>query len=687
MKGKRQWPRRRHQPHLGRRDFSSRLRRLRTPRPTGSLRPVQNVRPRRRSGAFNEQRGARVGLRLKVGAFTVFALFSLLVVRLYSLQIVNGRALNGLARQTALKDILIPAARGEILTRGGGSAGVIAGNRPEWEISLSQQDAKNNPQVIGSLAALLPNATVHSIDVQLASNQYATYQPIPVAIDVAPATVLYIQEHPDLFPGVTASQRFVRTYPYGDLGAQAIGYVGDINLQELQALQGQGYTAQSQIGQSGLESQYESALHGVPGIQQIEVNPAGNAVSTVSSTPAVAGSNLYLNMDLGLERATTQALATQITRLRSQGNALPADFGAAVVLDAQSGAVLAMSSYPTYDNNQWVPAISQRHYTALVNAFGRPLNNYAIAGSQTPGSTFKLVTATAALDSGVITGTTLYDDTGTFRVGKAPKVLVLHDDDNEALGYVNVSLAIGESSDTFFYNLGAKMCQQDIGCPSTIQQYAARYGYGVDPGIDLPNSAAGQVDGPALRAAQHAMNPVAFPYPQYYQGDNVEMAFGQGETLISPLQLANAYATFANGGTRYAPEMAAAIVSPDGKVTRISPKVIGQVPLPSSTYLPMLQGFEDATQMPKGTAYGVFAGFNFRSWNVAGKTGTATSAAGIQPVSWFVAFGGPRGAAPKYAVAVEIDQGGYGAAASAPVVRQIFDYLYRNGVAPLHLPR
>ena len=681
------WPQRRHTPHLGRRDLASRLRRLRTPRPTGSLRPVQSVRTRRRSGAFDEQRGARIGLRLKVGAVTVVALFCLLGARLYSLQIVNGSQLNGIARQTALKDVEIPAMRGEIFARGGGAAGVLAGNRSEWVISISQQNAQQNPQAIGALAALLPSATVRSIQTELQSNQYATYQPIPIATGVSPTSVLYIQEHPSRFPGVIANQAYIRTYPYDGLAAQTIGYVGDINLQELKALQGAGYTAQSQIGQSGLEAQYEPQLRGATGIQQIEVGPAGNAVSTVSRTSSIPGDNLYLNIDLGLEQATSNALANQLRLLRTGGNAVAADFGAAVVLDAQTGAVLAMASQPTYNNNEWIPYMSTKNYSTLLNETGRPLNNYAIAGPEAPGSTFKLATATAALDDGLITGSTLYDDTGTFTIGSPPNIKVLHNAGGEVLGVINVSLAIGESSDIFFYNLGARFCQQNVGCPTQIQQYAAKYGFGDDPGIDLPGAAAGQVDGPQLRKLLHQLDPAAYPSSTYYQGDNVETAFGQGETLVTPLQLAEAYATFANGGTRYAPQMVAATVTPSGAVDRIAPKVLGHVALPASTYQPMLQGFEDATQYSKGTGYGAFIGFNFKSWNVAGKTGTATSTRLIQPTSWFVAFGGPRNAPPKYVVAVEVDQGGYGAAASAPVVRKIFDYLQRHGVSPLRISK
>ncbi len=683
--------RRSRRPRLSRRSLSKRLRRIRGPKPTGTLSPVRSASTRRRSSVFEEQHDARLGLRIGVGAVVVVGLFATLGVRLFDLQVVHGATANGLARQTVLKDVEVPALRGEIFARSSTPRDLLATNIATWEITLSQQNALDHPKVVTALATLLPNTSLKSIYAALSIkdgkptvSQYESYQPVPVATNVSPTTVLNIEEHPQLFPGVTAEQSYVRSYPQGDLAAQALGYVGAISSTELEKLQGDGYTQQSQIGQSGLEASYEAQLHGEPGIEQVTVDPAGQAVSRNSTTPAVPGDNLYLNLDLGLEKATSTALANKINSLRAT---VTADFGAAVVLDAQTGAVLSMASYPTYNNNLWIPFISENEYQTLLNEYGEPLNNYAISGGQTPGSTFKMVTATAALNDGLITGSTLYDDTGTFREGKAPKIQILHDDESSALGYINVSTALSQSVDTFFYNLGARFCQQDVGCPTQIQQYAAKFGFGTDPMVDLPNAASGQVDSPQLRLEQHRLNPSAFPNATYFQGDNVDMAFGQGETLVTPLQLASAYATFANGGTRYAPQMAAALVAPDGKVTKIKPKVLGHVSLPASTADPMLRGFEEATQSTSGTAYANFAGFDFTNWNIAGKTGTATAAANVKPVSWFVAFGGPRDRPPKYVVCVEIDKSGYGAAAAAPVARQIFDYLYAHGISPLKVPK
>jgi penicillin-binding protein 2 len=215
---------------------------------------------------------------------------------------------------------------------------------------------------------------------------------------------------------------------------------------------------------------------------------------------------------------------------------------------------------------------------------------------------------------------------------------------------------------------------------------------GETTGIDLPGEAAGQVDSAALRATQHKENPTAFPYPSYQLGDNIETAFGQGETLVTPIQQAVAYATFANGGTRYQPEVAAAIVSPTGKlVKQIQPKVTGTVSLPPSTYQPMLQGFEGVVSDKSGTAYLPFqedAHFPMNNYPIAGKTGTADVAAGKEPNAWFVGFGPTNhaGSNPEYVVAVVVDHGGYGAQAAAPAAANIFNYLYANPIQPVQLP-
>ena len=235
------------------------------------------------------------------------------------------------------------------------------------------------------------------------------------------------------------------------------------------------------------------------------------------------------------------------------------------------------------------------------------------------------------------------------------------------------------SSDAFFYHLGDQFWQERGTFGDTpIQNQATAYGEGTITGVDLPGEAQGRVDGYLLRAKLHAEAPKAFPYAaSWFTGDNVEMAFGQGETVLTPIEQAVAYSTFANGGTRYAPQVASAIVDPlTGKVVKkLAPQVTGHVAISPANYSAILQGLEGVISNPNGTAYGDFQGFP-SSWNLAGKTGTASNQAGLSPNSWFVAFGpNPN---PTYLVLAVIDQGGYGAQAAAPLVRNIFNYIAAN---------
>lgn len=356
-------------------------------------------------------------------------------------------------------------------------------------------------------------------------------------------------------------------------------------------------------------------------------------------------------------------------------------------MNPETGAVYAMSSYPSYNPSVWVGGISQSAFSSLQSSGAQ--NNYVIDGLYTPGSTFKLATATAAMDLGLWNGSDSYDDTGTFTIPNCKGTTCsLHNAGGESLGYIGISNAISASDDAFFYNLGAQFYLQQgnpVYGPTPIQNFASEYGMDQLTGIDLPGEAVGRIDSQAERQKLHALNPGAFPTTTWYTGDNVEMAFGQGATVISPLEMAVAYGTFANGGTRYAPEVGAAIVSSSDKVIkRMAPRVTGHVSLPPSTYQPLLTGFEGAINNKNGTAYGLFANSKFPMSELAGKTGTADTVPGKEPTGWFVGWGPVS--SPEYVVACAIEEAGYGAGTCAPVVNAIFNYLAINPVTPAAVP-
>jgi penicillin-binding protein 2 len=683
----------------------SRLRRLPTWRAEARqprMRPRKGVNVASLVGS-PEDEPSRPNVRLRVVGGVVIALFLVLVLRLWTLQVVDGKTYAAAVTRNQVRVVSVPAPRGEIVDRNGT---VLAGDVPQQEILLSRATALSDPSIVGKVAALV-GATPKAINQDIANSQYSQYEPVPVLDDAPASLVEYLEEHEADYPGVTLQEVTERSYPQNqnsgtDVGTAALGYVSPISAQELKASPRVVYSQASQVGQSGLESEYEQYLRGKPGQEALSVNAQGTVVGTLSKTAPTQGDTVVTNLDLGLQEYVQGVLQNAITADKKTvdpktGKYPSANDGAAVVLNAQTGAVLAMATSPTYSLNEWVGGISQANYDALSAncanlvsvTSGCPLFNYAIDGEYTPGSTFKLNTATAALDDGVINPNTFVDDTGVYHVPqKCTSGCTYVDDEASDSGPTDLQEALTKSDDFYFYSLGDEFYYSND--PDGIQKEAAQYGLGEPTGIDLPGAYDGQVDSASLRAAQHKEDP-SVP-SSYYVGDNIETAFGQGETLVTPVQQAVAYATFANGGTRYQPQVAAAIVSPTGKVvTQFGPKVTGTVSLPPSTYQPMLAGFEGVVADPDGTANAAFAQyakFPMASYPIAGKTGTADVGLTKEPNSWFVGFGPTNhaGSEPEYVVVVVIDHGGYGAQAAAPAVAQIYNYLYANPVQPVQLP-
>jgi len=633
----------------------------------------------------------RTVVRLRVLGLVVLVLFSLMFVRLWYLQVLNTQSYTRAVVQNQVRPVEVQAPRGLILDR---TANIVVGDQVTQDITLSRLSAQQHPSVIGQLAALLGISSAQ-IQSDLANVQYSLYKPVPILENAPLSDVLYIGEHASMFPGVSTVADSNRTYPMGQTGVQMLGYVGQISSQELQAHQSQGYQGYQLgdlYGQSGLEAQYESALRGHPGIDRVEVNAQGQVVGSLGETPPTSGDDLVTNVDAGLQETLQQALDAEIATLHGKSKG-----GAAVALDPQTGAVLSLVSSPTYDPTWWNNGISTAHY-AQIESTGA-LNNDAIQGLYTPGSTFKLATATAALNTGLISPGYTFDDTGTYTIPGCKTggsgCATYHDNEGEAAGYVDVSQALTLSSDIFFYNLGVQFWDDYKATghygKTPIQDAAAALGYGDVTWIDLPDETHyARVDSPTVVAKENQQDPKDYPDGGWFTGNNLEMAFGQGGTVITPIEQAVAYATFANGGTRYVPEIGAGLVNAQGKVVQtFAPKVApggdAHVTYATADYQAMLQGFEGAVQNPKGTAYGAFQGFPLSTFPLAGKTGTATTNE-QQPNSWFVGWGPLPN--PQYLIAVVVEGGGYGASAAAPVARQGFDYLvtHPEGPADLALP-
>ncbi|HEY5108693.1 MAG TPA: penicillin-binding protein 2 [Acidimicrobiales bacterium] len=650
---------------------------------------------------------ARPGLRLRIVGIAMVGLFAVLGLRLWALQVLQAPAAAQAVVANQIRSVPVTPTRGLILDRNGNP---LVGNLPTEQITLSRVAAQHEPAVIGRLAALV-GKTPAEVQAAIANQQYSLYKPVPILNDAPLADIVYIKEHQAEFPGVSSTQTTQRTYPQLQLpgpaqtsypASQVVGYVGTINTAELKSRASQGYLAGDAFGQSGLEYQYETALHGTPGRQLLEVDPKGQVAGVLKSTAPQPGANIVTNIDTNLQQVADNALATQVENLKKTFDPACLDAhdnkvgcypgatgGAVVVMSPKTGAVYAMSSYPSYNPAVWVGGISQTDYSALSDpANNEPLINRAIAGLYTPGSTFKLNTATAALQTGLWGPETTYYDNGTFKTPGCQynsTTCIFHNSAGDPNGTYNVSSALTVSSDDFFYNLGYLFYAQSAKYGATaIQDQAAQYSLGQLTGIDLPGEAQGRVDSQAVRVKLHAANPKAFPNTTWYTGENIEMAFGQAGTYITPIEQAVAYSTFANGGTRYAPQVAAAVVSPGGKVvTKIAPQVTGHVALSPSTFQALMTGFTGVVQSSNGTAYGAFQGLDFPG-GLAGKTGTADTVKGKEPTAWFVGFG-PT-ADPQYVVVCVIDQAGFGATAAAPVVRDVFSYLATHPIGPAAVP-
>jgi len=626
-----------------------------------------------------------------IGGFFLL-LFLLLVGRLYVLQVVDYKKSVAQVARNSLRTSTIPASRGLILDRNGRP---LVNNVTTVEIRLSREEALLNPTIKGSLASLT-GQSVAQINADLSNEQYDPYQPVPILANSPPNEVQYIKLHPTEFPGVSVLNVSQRSYPLGgNIGAQVLGYVGPINNKEIAAHPNDGYQTDSTIGKTGIESFYEQYLRGQDGTSTIEVNNVGQVIGTLRSTLPKVGDSVVLNVDAGLQNALDGILKNDILHVRQtpdprSGVLPPAPNGAAIVLDPNTGAVLAMSSYPSYDLSSFVNGLTDATFKQLLD--NGSFNNYAIQGLYTPGSTFKMITATADLQTGVLSPGALIDDTGTFKVPNCRNVANhgcdFHDDETTGNGEVDLSSAITKSSDYYFYNLGYLFWSQQSRYGQTpIQNVAREYGLDNYTNVDLPDEVEGRVDSPSVRKQLHAEAPKAFPNFQWYTGDNIEMAFGQGSTALTPIALANAYATFANGGTRYTPEVAAAVINAHGQtVIRYRPRVVARVHLPPSVRDPILQGLEGVVMSPSGTAYSTFhsiINFSLSSFPIAGKTGTASNGGQKEPNSWFVGFG--PAAHPKYVVLCVIGQGGYGADAAAPVVAETFNYLVAHPVGAVKL--
>lgn len=616
--------------------------------------------------------------RLLIVAVVVVSMFTALVARLWYLQAMSPGQFSVAARTNSVRLVHVDAPRGRILDRKGR---VIVDNRVANTVTVSRSlTGALLDRVLERLAEVLA-VPVASLRNRLNDQHFSPYKPVPVATDVSKDVVATLREHQDAFPGVEAVQLPVREYPLGALGAHLVGYAGEINDSELNAHKHEGYRLGDRIGKTGIESAFEADLRGSPGTDKLEVDSRGRVLHELGSEAPVDGNDVQLTLDLDVQRAAEAALQQGITAARAsfdkerKKNFL-APAGAVVVLDARDGSVVASASYPTFNPGDFQNGIRTDVFKALndpKSAF--PLENRVIQAQYAPGSTFKLATALAALDTGIITPSTTYDDVGSVQVGNR----VFRNALGRSFGRVNLARALSVSSDSFFYSLGYRIWKQPGASAERIQQVARQLGFGTRTGVALPAELPGRVPDGDWKRRIHDAKPQLFPDARWFPGDNVNLAVGQGDVLVTPMQLAAAYATLVNGGTLYTPRLASAVLDAAGHVLKNVPVATkGTVPVVAARRAALIDGLRAAVADKAGTAYEAFAGFPLDRFPVIGKTGTA-QVRDRQDTSLFVGSVTGADGVPYVAVAV-VEEAGFGASIAAPIVRQVMQTLI--GVQP-----
>jgi penicillin-binding protein 2 len=633
-------------------------------------------------------------LRLSILAVVAIALFASLFARLYDLQIVGSPEFQVQAEANRVRTVQVEAPRGRVLDRNGK---VIVGNRVAVVVAVDRNeygdlDEDHQTMLVARLSQELTAAgqpiTPEEIIDRLGDRRYSRYAPVPLVHDVPEQLKIYIEEHPEEFPAVEVERTAVREYPYGQLAAHILGYVGQINEDELtylEALQREKpYTLNDHIGKSGVERTFEQYLRGTPGQRRIEVDANGDPVRIIEETPPRAGDDLVLAVDIDLQALAEQKVRQGLeqARARRQTGDYPNNgvTGSAVVLDPRTGEVFALASYPTFDPTAFVDGIDAGEWAYLNDPANHyPLYNWAIQGQWAPGSTYKLFTSYAGLKSGMRGIEQTYNDQGGYAIpGCTGAKCYRRNAGGAAHGNVDVRRALTVSSDAYYYSLGAQFwIERDaFGGETAMQQYLRPWGIGDETGIALTGERPGRVpDAPWKRSYCES---IGCGDPVWRAGDSVNMAIGQGDVLVTPLQLANGYATLANGGTRYVPLIALRTRDArSGEATHtFEPEVGGTVDLPGDIRQAIVDGLAGVPR-PGGTAAGAFSGFPMDSWPVAGKTGTA-QVDGKADTALFSAFGPVTD--PHYQVTVVLEESGFGGTAAAPVARSLFDVL--SGTVP-----
>jgi penicillin-binding protein 2 len=652
--------------------------------------------------------------RLVVIGALVLTLFAGLLTRLWFLQVTGGEQLAVQAQQNRDRVVDVPAERGTIYDAKGNW---LARTVPVTTLTVDRQNLTDADRILleENLPEKLPElfAGKSAVDIGnlIDDTSVAPYLPVAIATNPTPETVQYVAEHRDLFPQVSVARTSVREYSdAGIAAANLIGYTGEINGDELKTYVNDNYKTGDDIGKTGIEQTYESVLRGVPGRDKVLVDSRNRAVDTITEKKPQAGHDVQLTVDGDAQKIAMESLQQGIDGAKTlvnpdTGNYYQPTGGAVVVLDARTGSVVSMASAPNYNPNEFIA----HHGDAYVTDPNHPLLDRATS-SYAPGSTFKTFTSVAMLKSGLRSADETYYDDGCFKFGGVNDQPRCNAGKN-AYGTVDLRRALTVSSDVYFYNVGNSFWTryrdegQAAGVPGdnagdkvpasghpvgdAIQNTAREFGFGAPTGLG-PNEAPGRI--PDLTFNQtinkgHCDDSNC----TWRRGDSASLAVGQGDVLVTPLQLALAYGAVGNGGTLNAPRAVSAVrensaALPTGQLGTvdhtIDPMVKRKIDLPPDVRQPVLDGLDGAVNSSEGTAYGAFQ--DYVGYHIIGKTGTAQVTGNAGDTSWFVCVMNPENDPnkPQYVVLAMVEHGGFGAAVAAPIVRRVVNYLTDPTVVP-----
>lgn len=559
---------------------------------------------------------------------------AVLIGRAAYLQIYQGEYYAGLADGNRIRIVPSMAPRGTFYDRNGE---LLVTNRPGFSVSLLPLTAPISDDVIARLSDLLKVPT-DEIKTKIAG--HSGFNPIRIKTDVTPDIVSIIEEQKSQYPGVVIEVTPIRDYILKQEGAHTFGYVSEINDTELEKMKDEGYKSGDIIGKFGIEKIYDKELRGENGGQQVEVDVSGKPVQILGRKEPVPGDDLELTIDIKLQQAAEKAVDEQLTQIGAHA-------AAAVVMNPQTGEILAMVSRPAFDPNLFAHGISSKDWNQLNNNPYHPMDNKTITGEYPPGSTFKIVTGTAALTEGVVTPDEQIFDSGHHWI--IPK----GNADGEALGWLNFLSALAHSDNVYFYEMGNRLGID------RLEKYARMFGLGAKTGIDLPYEASGLV-------ANRRYKEKNFDDGEWYLSETFDAAIGQGFNLVTPLQAAMVMGEIAADGKRYKPHVVNRIIAPDGSVVKdFQPELLSQLDVPEEDIKLVQDGLHDVTKY--GTAASSFRGFTV---DIAGKTGTAENSQG-RDHGWFVAYGPFDN--PNVVVAVIVENGGYGSQSAVPIGRKILE--------------